>query len=130
MSQDKNVTPLKREEELRFNGERFVPGAGVEITYHHWLRYFFARQLAQEKRVLDVASGEGYGASYLAGFATHVDAFDVSTEAVAHARALYADNPRLSFTRADIEEFFKDAKAESYDLVPAFEVIEHVDERL
>jgi SAM-dependent methyltransferase len=130
MPQDQNVTPLKKDEELRFDGERFVPGAGVEITYHHWLRYFFARQLAQEKRVLDVASGEGYGAGYLAGFAKKVDAFDISAEAVAHARAVYGDNPRISFTRADIEGFFKDASPESYDLVTAFEVIEHVDERL
>jgi 2-polyprenyl-3-methyl-5-hydroxy-6-metoxy-1,4-benzoquinol methylase len=129
MSQDKTVTPLKETEELRFDGERFIPGAGVEITYHHWLRYFFARQLAQEKRVLDIASGEGYGAGYLAGFAKSVDAFDVNAEAVAHARSVYGDNPRLSFTRADIESFFKDAKPESYDLVTAFEVIEHVDER-
>ena len=130
MSLEKTVTPLKKDEELKFDGERFVPGSGVEITYHHWLRYFFAQQLAADKRVLDVASGEGYGAQFLAGVAKKVDAFDISAEAVAHARATYGDNPRLSFTRSDIERFFNDAKPESYDLVTAFEVIEHVDERL
>lgn len=130
MSQNQNVTPLKREEELRFDGERFVPGAGVEISYHHWLRYFFARQFAQDKRVLDVAFGEGYGAGYLAGFAQKVDAFDVNSDAVAHARSAYGDNPRLNFAHADIEGFFKDAASESYDLVTAFEVIEHVDEHV
>jgi SAM-dependent methyltransferase len=75
-----------------------------------------------------VASGEGYGANYLASTAKKVDGFDVSQEAVAHARAVYGDNSRVSFTRADIDGFFREAEPESYDLVTAFEVIEHVDE--
>src|SRR6266852_5375972 len=116
-------------EELEFNGERFIPGAAVEISYHHWLRYFFALQFAQDKRVLDVASGEGYGSAYLASVAKKVDGFDASAEAVAHARSVYGDNPRVSFTRADIDGFFRDTNPESYDLVTAFEIIEHVDER-
>src|SRR5882672_5982496 len=108
------VTSLKRAgDELQFDGERFVPGAAVEISYHHWLRYFFALQFAENKRVLDVASGEGYGSAYLASRAAKVDGFDSSAEAVNHAKQVYGDNPRLS----------------SYDLVTAFEVIEHVDEQ-
>lgn len=130
MSHEQNVTPLKRQDDLEFDGERFVPGAGVEITYHHWLRYFFARQFAQGKRVLDVASGEGYGAAYLAKDAQSVEGFDASPQAVTHARAAYGAEGRLTFTRADIEGFFKDAAAGTYDLVTAFEVIEHVDDRL
>src|SRR5947208_13894104 len=86
---------------LEFDGARFVPGAGVEITYHHWLRYFFALQFAHDKRVLDVGSGEGYGAAYLASRAANVDAFDSSAEAVRHAAGAYGDNPRLSFTHSD-----------------------------
>jgi 2-polyprenyl-3-methyl-5-hydroxy-6-metoxy-1,4-benzoquinol methylase len=125
-----NVTPLKSgTEQLQFDGERFVPGAAVEISYHHWLRYFFALQFAEDKRVLDIASGEGYGAAYLASRAKKVDGFDISAEAVAHAVRTYGDNPRVSFTRSDLDSFFRDAQPESYDLVTAFEVIEHVDDR-
>src|SRR5712664_1891512 len=101
----------------------------LEISDHHWLRYFFALQFAQDKRVLDVASGEGYGSAYLASVAKKVDGFDADAEAVAHARSVYGDNPHVSFTRADIDGFFRDANPESYDLVTAFEIIEHVDER-
>src|SRR5712691_8135384 len=117
------------EPELEFDGERFVPGAGVEITYHHWLRYLFAAQFAAGKRVLDVASGEGYGAAALAETAAQVNGFDADEAAVAHARAAYRDHPRLSFRCAKIDEYFASAPPESYDLVTAFEIIEHVDER-
>jgi SAM-dependent methyltransferase len=128
MPQD-TVTSLKRgNDELQFDGERFVPGAAVEISYHHWLRYFFALQFAQDKRVLDVASGEGYGSAYLASRAAKVDGFDASPETVRHAASVYGDNPRVSFISSDIDAFFRDAQPASYDVVTAFEVIEHVDE--
>lgn len=123
-----SVTSIKPQE-LAFDGERFIPGAGVEIAYHHWLRYLFARQLAAGKRVLDVASGEGYGAAFLAKVAAHVDGFDASAEAVAHARTKYGGDTRLELTCSDVESFFRSAQPASYDLVTAFEIIEHVDAR-
>jgi len=57
-----------------------------------------------------------------------VDGFDVSAEAVAHARATYGPIRGLGFTRATSKTFVREAQPESYDLVTAFEVIEHVDE--
>ena len=71
------VTSIKpASEHLQFDDERFIPGAAVEIGYHHWLRYFFALQFASDKRVLDVASREGYGSAYLASRAAKVDALN------------------------------------------------------
>jgi hypothetical protein len=45
-------------EDLVFDGERFVPGAGVGIAYEHWSRYAFAQGLVAGRDVLDVACGE------------------------------------------------------------------------
>jgi protein-L-isoaspartate O-methyltransferase len=115
-------------EKLTFDGERFVGGAGVEITYDHWLRYSFAAQFAQGRRVLDVASGEGYGAAHLAARAHSVDGFDLEERAVAHAREKYRDVANLTYHRSDAGAFLEKAAPGSYDLVTCFEFIEHVPE--
>ena len=55
---------------LPFTGERFTPECVREIWYEHWHRYLFAWRIAQGKRVLDAACGEGYGSALLARTAT------------------------------------------------------------
>jgi SAM-dependent methyltransferase len=115
---------------LEFNGERFVPGAAVEIAYLHWQRYIFAASLARGKRVLDVACGEGYGSAALASVALLVDAFDASQEAIAHAQATYSGPANLSYNVAEARAYFEEAANSSkYDLVLVFEFIEHLPER-
>lgn len=124
------MTPLEivPANDLSFTGERFVPGAGVEITYDHWNRYAFSRQFVSGKRVLDVASGEGYGADFLAQTASQVVGFDADDTAVAHARKKYGQRGNLTFTRSSLASFFKDAPPRSFDVITAFEIVEHVDE--
>jgi SAM-dependent methyltransferase len=129
MTDERSMPAIFAPQELEFDGERFVPGAAVEITYLHWQRYLFAVQLAQGKRVLDIACGEGYGAAVLASVAAHVDAFDVSEKSIAHARATYGDVPRLDYSVGDLRTFFEKAAGGAYDLITAFEIIEHVGER-
>jgi ubiquinone/menaquinone biosynthesis C-methylase UbiE len=121
---ENQATPIVQP--LRFTGERFVGGAGVEITYDHLLRYFFALQFVQGKQVLDIASGEGYGAALLANSAAQVDAFDLEPQAVAHARAKYAQRINLRFQAGSAPQFLAAVPAQSYDVVTAFEFIEHV----
>ena len=53
-------------ENLKFTGERFVPTEAGEIRLEHFHRYAVALGLAADKDVLDLASGEGYGAWLLA----------------------------------------------------------------
>ena len=113
--------------ELKFTGERFVPGAGVEITYDHWARYQFAAQFVGGKRVLDIAGGEGYGADYLAATAARVVAVDIDEQAVAHARRKYSGRSNLTFQRDNLSTFLAQAPAGSFDVVTAFEILEHVD---
>jgi SAM-dependent methyltransferase len=76
---------------LQFTGERCLPWLDdVQIVYEHLHRYHLAARYAEGKRVLDLGSGEGYGASILAERALHVTAVDVDAESVAHGRATYA----------------------------------------
>jgi SAM-dependent methyltransferase len=104
-------------------GERLLPDEqrGELVHAEHLARYRFARALARDRRVLDAASGEGYGASLLqrAG-ARSVVGVDIDPEAVDAARAKYG----LDFRVADVAELpFADA---SFDLVTSFETIEHL----
>jgi SAM-dependent methyltransferase len=115
---------------IDFTGERIVPGAAnceplfAEKMYtEHSARYLLAAQLAVGARVLDVGCGVGYGAQLLArSGAREVTAFDLSAEAIGHAREFYAD-PVVTFHVRDATDFAFDG---TFDLVTCFELIEHV----
>ncbi len=110
---------------MEFTGERFVPGqGGAQIAYEHLLRYLFAREAVAGKRVLDLGSGEGYGAFLLAQDARQVIGIDLSPEAVAHAASKYAV-ANLFFSVGSILAVPLDA-GRAFDVITCFEVIEHV----
>lgn len=113
---------------LPFTGERFTPECVREIWYEHMHRYAFAAQYASGRRVLDAASGEGYGSALLAAAGADVLGVDISAEAVAHAGARYAGTTGLHFQCADatLLEQLPDA---GFDLIVCFETLEHVHEQ-
>lgn len=112
-------------EETIFTGERVVPGAvESDLWNEHVARYRYATLFAAGRNVLDVGCGTGYGAAVMASVAGDVTGFDVSPEAVRYATQHYGDRARFFVGSAGAFPTL----GVRYDLVTAFEVIEHITE--
>ena len=113
---------------IDWTGERCVPWApDVPVVYEHFHRYLWAAALVEGRRVLDLGSGEGFGAAMLAQSAAHVVGIDIDETTVEHSTLNYAA-PDLEFrlgTALDLSAFADG----SLGAVVAFEVIEHVREQ-
>jgi SAM-dependent methyltransferase len=108
--------------DLPWTGERYVPTVTGDTALEHLHRYALALRLAEGKRVLDVACGEGYGSRLLADKAASVIGIDLDAETVSHAQTRYA-LPNLEFRQGDCAALpLPDA---SIDLAVSFETLEH-----
>jgi 2-polyprenyl-3-methyl-5-hydroxy-6-metoxy-1,4-benzoquinol methylase len=109
---------------VEFTGERVIPGqVNDDLWSEHVARYAFARRYAHGKRVLDAGCGTGYGAAELAQSAAEVTGVDVAADAIEYARSNYPiDGLRFLESSCTAVPF----PPESFDLVTAFEVIEHL----
>lgn len=105
-----------------FTGERMTSTHAGQAEFEHLHRYFFAREFCQDRDVLDIAAGEGYGSAYIAQNARSVIGVELSGEMVAHANASYGQ-PNLSFQRGDARSL--EYPTGSFDVVTSFETIEH-----
>ncbi len=75
---------------IEWTGERCVPWSpDVQVVYEHLHRYLWAAQLVEGRRVLDLASGEGFGAAILAESAASVIGIDTDQRTVDHSQLNY-----------------------------------------
>ena len=111
---------------MEVTGERFMPDYPGDWSPEHYHRYFLARELVEGKRVLDIASGEGYGSAILAQRAKHVIGVDISQEAVDAARDKYR-KANLDYRCGSVTAI--PLPDHSVDMVVSFETIEHLAEQ-
>jgi cyclopropane fatty-acyl-phospholipid synthase-like methyltransferase len=107
---------------LPLTGERTLPDVPEENYWYrrHLVVYEWIAARAGGKRVVDMACGEGYGSSVLAGSAASVVGVDANPEAHEHARLRYV-RPNLRYERDLVESF-----AEPCDALVFLQTIEHV----
>ncbi len=97
-----------------------IPFEADPITeFFHWQRYLYFQPWYVDAKVIDAASGEGYGLGYAAQFAKEAIGFDLSTEAVSFSAAKYG---QARFFAGDVCEI----DYSQADLVTSFETIEHL----
>ncbi len=111
---------------IEFTGERVVPGeVDDDLWNEHLSRYLFATRLARGKTLVDVGCGTGYGSAELAHTAARVIGLDQSRDAVSYAAQHYSRHNLQFLTAAATDLPFANS---TFDLIVAFEVIEHLED--
>jgi 2-polyprenyl-3-methyl-5-hydroxy-6-metoxy-1,4-benzoquinol methylase/glycosyltransferase involved in cell wall biosynthesis len=114
--------------QIKDDGERMIPAyhSGTLIYAEHISRYRFAAQFVAGKRVLDVASGTGYGSELLkqAG-ASEVIGVDYARDAVAYSLSEHCGG-HPDYVLGDAVRL--PLADRSFDVVVSFETLEHVPE--
>lgn len=111
---------------MQATGERLIPGSKNFSELEHLNRYYFVVNQVElkDKKVLDIASGEGYGSNILAKYAHNVVGVDISNEAIEHAIRKYKKD-NLIYIQGDATKI--PLEDNTIDVVVSFETIEHHD---
>lgn len=119
--------------DVRFTGEQFVPGAGVQICYEHFHRYAFASQFIPEDAVvLDLGAGVGYGSIFLSTRCKKVYALDRDGGCIAALKDVVQalEIPNITPLQGDALALESDDRLApgEIDVIVCHEFIEHIDE--
>jgi GT2 family glycosyltransferase/SAM-dependent methyltransferase/glycosyltransferase involved in cell wall biosynthesis len=113
---------------IDWTGERCVPWTpDIQVVYEHLHRYLWASRIVRGRKVLDLGSGEGFGAAILADTAPDVVGIDIDGRTVEHSQLNYS-RPGLSFAVGDATDLSRFAD-DTFGAVVAFEIIEHIAEQ-
>jgi len=117
----------KQKEELEYDRQRFLPWMeGDQIHYEHLHRYDFCKQFVKNKKIIDLACGEGYGTYMLAKNAKSAIGIDIDEKTVVHAGKRYAES-NLEYIRGLITDIpLKDQK--TFDVAICLNAIEYISE--
>ena len=112
---------------LEWTGERFLPWVeDALVNYEHLHRYAFAAEFVKGRRVLDLASGEGYGTHMLSREAEQVVGIDIDPQSVEHATRRYSSD-NVNFICGSIIDIPIEGQ-QVFDIIVCFEAIEHIKE--
>ena len=120
MSQDKKIKTSDNTAIEHFN--RFThPASSTSID-----RYVLANTWTKGKKVLDAATGQGYGAGILLSLgAESVVGIDTDIEAIKNANNLL-QSPKAQFKTCDIFDLEKDFKENEFEVCVSLETFEHL----
>lgn len=111
--------------ELLFTGERLMTEINEYWSIEHLHRYALALNFVRDKKIIDIASGEGYGSNILADSAAFVTGIDISEVAIKHSKNKYKKH-NLSYVHGSATSI--PMNDHSIDIVISFETIEHLSE--
>ncbi|GEN56587.1 hypothetical protein GCM10012290_12600 [Halolactibacillus alkaliphilus] len=118
---------------LEDTGERLIPEKMAitnELLIEHVARYHFALFFITNGRVLDMASGSGFGTHIIAkkkkNDIDEVIGLEIDHEALAYAKHHYY-HPKSSFHQADITKKNLVATWGQFDVITCFETYEHIE---
>ena len=105
-----------------FENDSVTPSLQAPFFAEHLARYRFAQKLVQNKKVLELGCGKGYGAFVLAQAAKSVVACDLNEDSLSYAKKHFAAK-NLEYKKENVTE---GGKFQQFDVVVSFEVIEHL----